>query len=46
MYLIAYGPKINIASFPVFGMKMEHNAPLIALRLGEPGVKRGMPGVS
>jgi len=47
-YLVkeAYGPKSTITKFfPVFRLKMERNAPLIVPGLGEPGVKRGMPGV-
>jgi len=48
VYLIeeAYGPKSTVAKFfPVFRLRMERNAPLIVPGLGEPGVKRGMPGV-
>lgn len=48
MYLIeeAYGPKSVFAKFfPVFRMPTEKRAPLIVPGLGEPGVKRGMPGV-
>jgi len=47
-YLIeeAYGPRSKIASFfPVFRLPKERSAPLIVPGMGEPGVKRGMPGV-
>lgn len=48
VYLIeeAYGPKSNVAKFfPTFRMAHEKSAPLLVPGLGEPGVKRGMPGV-
>lgn len=48
VYLIeeAYGPKSGLAKFfPVFRTTTERQAPLIVPGLGEPGVKRGMPGV-
>lgn len=42
----AYGPKSKVASwFPVFRTSAEKSAPLIVPGMGEPGVKRGMPGV-
>ncbi|POY70950.1 hypothetical protein BMF94_6038 [Rhodotorula taiwanensis] len=47
-YLIeeGYGPKSTAARFvPVFRTKHEQHAPLVVPGLGEPGVKRGMPGV-
>lgn len=48
MYLVeeAYGPTSKVASlFPVFRTASEKSAPLVVPGLGEPGVKRGMPGV-
>ncbi|KAG9686827.1 hypothetical protein KCU98_g1797, partial [Aureobasidium melanogenum] len=48
VYLIeeAYGPKSGIAKFfPVFRTATEKSAPMVVPGLGEPGVKRGMPGV-
>jgi hypothetical protein len=48
VYLIeeAYGPKSGIAKFfPVFRTTTEKSAPMVVPGLGEPGVKRGMPGV-
>ncbi|THY68565.1 hypothetical protein D6C87_07639 [Aureobasidium pullulans] len=48
VYLIeeAYGPKSGIAKFfPVFRTSTEKSAPMVVPGLGEPGVKRGMPGV-
>ncbi|BGP56299.1 hypothetical protein JCM8202_006239 [Rhodotorula sphaerocarpa] len=47
-YLIeeAFGPKSQVAQFvPVFRTKHEQSQPLVVPGLGEPGVKRGMPGV-
>ncbi len=48
VYLIeeAFGPTGKMAKFfPVFRTAQEKRAPLIVPGLGEPGVKRGMPGV-
>ncbi|KAI9730200.1 MAG: hypothetical protein M1834_005964 [Cirrosporium novae-zelandiae] len=48
VYLVeeAYGPKSKVAKFfPIFRTSTESRAPLIVPGLGEPGVKRGMPGV-
>lgn len=48
VYLIeeAYGPKSLAAKFfPVVRLPKEKGAALIVPGLGEPGVKRGMPGV-
>jgi len=48
VYLVeeAYGPKSKVAKFfPVFRTTTEKSAPLIVPGLGEPGVKRGMPGI-
>ncbi|EKG17487.1 GPR1/FUN34/yaaH [Macrophomina phaseolina MS6] len=48
VYLVeeAFGPKSKVASFfPVFRLPKEKSAPLVVPGLGEPGVKRGMPGV-
>lgn len=48
VYLIeeAFGPKSRVAKFfPVFRLPVEKKAPLIVPGLGEPGLKRGMPGV-
>lgn len=49
VYLIeeAYGPTSTIAKFfPTFRTVHEKSAPLLVPGLGEPGVKRGMPGVT
>ncbi|KAK8206544.1 hypothetical protein M8818_004377 [Zalaria obscura] len=40
----AYGPSKVSKFFPVFRTSLEKGAPLIVPGLGEPGVKRGMPG--
>lgn len=48
VYLIeeAYGPSSAIAKlFPTFRTSHEKRAPLIVPGLGEPSVKRGMPGL-
>lgn len=48
VYLVeeAYGPSSDFAKFfPTFRTSTEKLAPLIVPGLGEPGVKRGMPGV-
>ncbi|KAK5082527.1 hypothetical protein LTR24_007964 [Lithohypha guttulata] len=49
VYLIeeAYGPSSAVAKlFPTFRTSHEKKAPLIVPGLGEPGAKRGMPGVN
>ncbi|MCJ1299181.1 hypothetical protein MMC08_001973 [Hypocenomyce scalaris] len=42
----AFGPKSWVSKiFPVFRLPTEKRAPLVVPGLGEPGVKRGMPGI-
>ncbi|KAF2259530.1 hypothetical protein CC78DRAFT_536988 [Lojkania enalia] len=41
----AYGKGKVVKYFPVFRVPTEKGAPLLVPGLGEPGVKRGMPGV-
>ncbi|GAA5983261.1 hypothetical protein JCM11641_002240 [Rhodosporidiobolus odoratus] len=41
----AWGPKQTGKAFPTFRTATEKRAPLVVPGLGEPGVKRGMPGV-
>lgn len=48
MYLVeeAYGPSSAVARFfPIIRSGMEKKRPLLVPGLGEPGVKRGMPGI-
>jgi hypothetical protein len=47
VYLIeeAYGKTGLVRFFPIFRTPVEKRQPLIVPGLGEPGVKRGMPGV-
>lgn len=48
VYLVeeAYGPDSVVRKvFPIFRTPMEKSRPLLVPGLGEPGVKRGMPGV-
>lgn len=47
VYLIeeAYGPDSAVRKvFPIFRTPAERSRPLLVPGLGEPGVKRGMPG--
>lgn len=41
----AYGESGIVRLFPVFRTPQEKRQPLLVPGLGEPGVKRGMPGV-
>ncbi|WEW61809.1 hypothetical protein PRK78_007305 [Emydomyces testavorans] len=41
----AFGREGLMPSFPIYRMPIERRRPLMAPGLGEPGVKRGMPGV-
>ena len=41
----AFGKSAVVKYFPVFRTSLEKRAPLLVPGLGEPGVKRGMPGV-
>jgi len=47
VYLVeeAYGKDTVTKFSPVFRTSQEKNQPLVVPGLGEPGVKRGMPGV-
>lgn len=48
VYLVeeAFGANSRILKFfPIFRTPVEKKRPLLAPGLGEPGVKRGMPGV-
>lgn len=47
VYLIeeAFGQHPFTKFFPIFRTKTENHRPLLAPGLGEPGVKRGMPGL-
>lgn len=48
VYLVeeAFGTKALAKYFPLFRTPWEKHRPLLAPGLGEPGVKRGMPGVA
>lgn len=48
VYLVeeAYGARPGVSRFfPIFRTSYERQRPLLAPGFGEPGVKRGMPGV-
>lgn len=47
VYLVeeAFGQSAILKFFPIFRTPTEKKHPLLAPGLGEPGVKRGMPGV-
>ena len=48
VYLIeeAFGKSAITKVFPIFRMRAEKGKPLVAPGIGEPGVKRGMPGLT
>jgi hypothetical protein len=49
VYLVeeAFGPDTAVVRFfPIFRTKTEQRRPLLAPGYGEPGVKRGMPGLN